>query len=225
LDSTDYACRHSSDQAGNIQVVIAFGSQGKWERRFEPGPDCVEGSGEVHMGEYGNPPSGYVTQPVTYPGDPDGNAPNAAKEKQAEDIGTRDPSVLICYSAGVDACLIYAALHPESVTNLVLIGGGYGADYGGQSIEPTTGQVGTMTGGFEGIMSELHTMGVNILLVSDSSNPLGGPDNLITGYSPAGPGGKFQSISVSPDHFDVDGNTSLAAQVWNWITNPQYYIP
>jgi RHS repeat-associated protein len=208
---------------------IVCGSQGA-DNMLDTGPACLTGSGApgelVHMTAYGDPPDGYVTNPVPYPGDPDKMLPNASKQIQADMIGADDPSsrkVLICYSAGVDSCLFYAALNPDKVDTLVLMGGGYGGYYsedGGNSsyyVSPTEGQ-GKFAGGFNQVLTTLHATGVNILIVSDreSKSDFTLPSSITK---------KFQNISVDEGHFDVDDDKSLANQVWNWISDPTYYIP
>jgi RHS repeat-associated protein len=180
-----------------------------------PGPNCVTQTDpndpNTHLEDLDkNAPPGYDVNPVSYPGGA------TSKMDQANAIAANSPQVLICYSGGVDSCLIYASTTSNSVQAMVLIGGGYYATY------PKPGSFITMESGpspfengFTGSITNLA--GVHILIIYDGN---------ISGTPKISTGGNIQHVRVPENHYTVDDPSSgIWSHVWAWIANPSYQLP
>jgi hypothetical protein len=151
---------------------------------------------------------GYDIVPVLYSGD---------KRAQAKVISDLSPNKLICYSAGVDSCLLYANGYdnPENL-QIVLIGGGYvledgsiGMDYGSES---------GFENGFVGAMNDLAQKGAHFLVIYDG-NMYDTRDYITTG-------GNIQAVETHEYHYDVDEpSSSIWPHVFAWFKNPSFEYP
>ncbi|MBI3175912.1 MAG: hypothetical protein HYZ25_19495 [Chloroflexi bacterium] len=182
---------------------------GSWPNNMTgPGPNCVQQTtqGETHLaGLNTSAPFGYSVIPIDYPG---GNPP---KPQQKEKIASAAPQVLICYSAGVDSCLLYAMETNNPIQSMVLIGGAYYAQTG---VNPDI-FIGKDT--FTTAIINL-SKNINILIIYDG-NILGDVD--------VPTGGNIQHVDVTglEDHTTVDNPSSIIwPQVWAWIQDPAYQV-
>ena len=104
-------------------TVIVFGGSYTTENINNPGPDPAD-----QLPAWNWNPWGYDMQYVSYPGS------KFEQTQDAESLGITGSTILICYSAGAEACLLYASSHTgndNSVPSVVLIG----ATFTGSDIE------------------------------------------------------------------------------------------
>ena len=151
---------------------------------------------------------GYNIVPVPYKGD---------KQAQADAISVFSPNKKICYSAGVDSCLLYASAHlnPEDL-QIVLIGGGYTLEDG--SIRMNTGSVSGFEDGFVGIINDLAEKGAHILVIYDG-NQIDTRDYIKTE-------GNILAVESKEYHYLVDDpDSSIWEHVFAWFDDPTYPFP
>jgi len=182
------------------------------------GPNCVVQTNPsdpiVHLEGLSHP--GYSIIPIPYPG---GDPP---KPQQVDLIKAASPRNLICYSAGVDSCLIYALTTDTPVEKLVLLGGAYYAKLTSTPFETfidfTSGPE-PLGNGFNGAITTLAQNGAHILILDDGNNA--GSPNIASG-------GNVQHVDISAfgNHTQVDDPSSgIWPEVWKWMDNSDYQVP
>jgi pimeloyl-ACP methyl ester carboxylesterase len=193
-------------------VLLFCGSRGGKQIR-KPGPKCP---GQVPA--WKDNPHGYDTHPVQYPGSKYQQAQDAAALNLPDNI----PLILVCYSAGTEACLMYAndrLNNGGSVQSIVLLGPTFtGANtLGGSSIG-----FNSPNGGWAAYMDNILENGTDIVVVDDID---GGPEDYISRYNshtdawgytaPANAAGNFSYIVSGTKHV-----TSLPS----WISGTQFNV-
>lgn len=201
---------------------------------YQPGGICPNDHPNGHFGSatQNTIPNGYIPYYVPYPGDsqggrdPSNNINNDAKIRQGLDGNNRNPheqlpTILICYSASVDSCIISAYIRVQNnqpVKALVLLGGSYQA-----YLDNTNTVYGFDT--FQPLLTKINQSGTDILMLSDSNGNGGGSAAL--GFVPelSPDSGRFVNDTVPNPHFEgppgtnIDDDMTLRANIYEWIFN------
>jgi len=164
----------------------------------DPGPTCGGSEGQMPAWDWN--PWDYEMGYVPYPG---------SKYQQAQDALNVDiggPTILICYSAGTESCLIYAKAHLEAgyaVPYMVLIGPTFsGAD------SPTGSGIGAE--GWYSYLDFAITHGTGVTVIDDSAPYHTSGDKAAWQYTPPDDSSGFYKVTMGLfQHYDGPGRIPM----------------